>query len=361
LCSGELEQLKMQNISQQPCHPRIKRILNSYQQWAEHSLKGPSDSVEVRASVDVAPVCQSKSSVSDVVRGTLIKANLSRNDVVNSAAAAAPVKVEPCRIRTVSTSSFDSGDVERVAPKKVAKIVGQRMSDAVPNRPLLMAAEGAASYRLTETMLKDQPISCFNVGGERRLCMPQVLSKVLYSFSPARIQSASDELRINFAECNAGQLEALKRRSVLPAGVARCGLITQTDAERLCAILLGSQPAACSSRLDSTAIPVAHECFGGCRGVLLPREYKSPTSSCIECLKCNGRMNPAEFVSHTHSHREDQICHWGFDVSNWRFYLMVSQDDADASEVPKLQKTLDDLKLCFMGKEVSQVGVKHTI
>ena len=35
-------------------------------------------------------------------------------------------------------------------------------------------------------------------------------------------------------------------------------------------------------------------------------------------------MDPQSFVRHLHSERENQTCHWGFDASNWRSYVHIS-------------------------------------
>lgn len=98
---------------------------------------------------------------------------------------------------------------------------------------------------------------------------------------------------------------------------------------------------------NATASPfsfrVQHECFGKCRGIVLPEAYTSATARCIECLECEGLFCPAKFVCHSHRNRENRTCHWGFDSANWRAYLHLA-DDYTQEETDKLMKTVTDFK-----------------
>uniref|UniRef100_UPI000068341A Ski oncogene n=1 Tax=Homo sapiens TaxID=9606 RepID=UPI000068341A len=89
-----------------------------------------------------------------------------------------------------------------------------------------------------ETVLEGETISCFVVGGEKRLCLPQILNSVLRDFSLQQINAVCDELHIYCSRCTADQLEILKVMGILPFSAPSCGLITKTDAERLCNALL---------------------------------------------------------------------------------------------------------------------------
>jgi len=71
---------------------------------------------------------------------------------------------------------------------------------------------------------------------------------------------------------------------------------------------------------------VYHQCFGKCVGLYVPALYVQPFSTCIECLECHGLFAPQKFVCHSHHSRENRICHWGFDSSNWRAYLLLAKD-----------------------------------
>ena len=94
------------------------------------------------------------------------------------------------------------------------------------------------SNRMHTTLLENQPIACFVVSGEQRLCFPHILNTVLSSFPFGQINVRCSELRINNGLCTAEQLNELKNANILPADAPSCGLITKSDAERLCALLL---------------------------------------------------------------------------------------------------------------------------
>jgi hypothetical protein len=78
----------------------------------------------------------------------------------------------------------------------------------------------------------------FSVGGELRLCLPQILRQTLGRFQWQQICRACEELQVHCAPASASQLLALKAARVLPVGAHQCGLITKSDAERLTSFLL---------------------------------------------------------------------------------------------------------------------------
>ncbi|XP_014399247.1 PREDICTED: ski oncogene, partial [Myotis brandtii] len=174
-----------------------------------------------------------------------------------------------------------------------------------------------------ETVLEGETISCFVVGGEKRLCLPQILNSVLRDFSLQQINSVCDELHIYCSRCTADQLEILKVMGILPFSAPSCGLITKTDAERLCNALL----------------------YGG--GLLVPELYSSPSAACIQCLDCRLMYPPHKFVVHSHKALENRTCHWGFDSANWRAYILLSQDYTGKEEQARLGRCLDDVKEKF--------------
>ncbi|XP_053508458.1 v-ski avian sarcoma viral oncogene homolog b [Ictalurus furcatus] len=223
--------------------------------------------------------------------------------------------------------------------------------------PLLVAAD--RSTERCETVLERETISCFVVGGEKRLCLPQILNSVLRDFSLQQINAVCDELHIYCSRCTAEQLEILKIMGILPFSAPSCGLITQTDAERLCNSLLhgGALPPrpdkelACSSSSSTTeleytdrAFKVYHECFGKCKGLFMPELYTSPHAACIQCLDCRLIFPTQKFVVHSHKRLENRTCHWGFDSSNWRAYILLDQDYAEKEEKATLQQFLNELK-----------------
>lgn len=208
-----------------------------------------------------------------------------------------------------------------------------------------------------ETVLEAETISCFVVGGEKRLCLPQILNTVLRDFSLQQINSVCDDLHIYCSRCTADQLEILKVMGILPFSAPSCGLITQTDAERLCNALIyaGTFPPhadkelSCSIELERTekSFKVYHECFGKCKGLFVPELYTSPNAACIQCLDCRLMFPTHKFVVHSHKRQENRTCHWGFDSTNWRAYILLDQDYSEKEESSTLQQLLNELKEKF--------------
>lgn len=102
--------------------------------------------------------------------------------------------------------------------------------------PLLVPSD--RSTELTHAILEGESISSFVVGGEKRLCLPQVLNSVLRDFTLQQINAVCDELYVYCARCDADQLHVLKVLGILPFNAPSSGLITLTDAQRLCNALL---------------------------------------------------------------------------------------------------------------------------
>lgn len=211
--------------------------------------------------------------------------------------------------------------------------------------PILTTPDTSRSER-TETILEGESISCFVVGGEKRLCLPQVLNSVLREFTLQQINQECDILQIYCSRCTPEQLNELKSTGILPHSAPSCGLITKTDAERLCSALLHSTIIPCPKLHKGTlSFKVYHECFGKCTGLCTPELYSDRYSRCIECLECQGMYAPQQFVCHAHRDLENRTCHWGFDSNNWRNYLYVFNEQEPESE--KLSKVLDVLKERF--------------
>ncbi|KPP71654.1 hypothetical protein Z043_109402, partial [Scleropages formosus] len=77
-----------------------------------------------------------------------------------------------------------------------------------PSTPVLAPCD--SSTELTHALLEGEAISCFAVGGEKRLCLPQVLNSVLRHFSLQQINAVCDELYVYCSRCRADQLHVLK-------------------------------------------------------------------------------------------------------------------------------------------------------
>uniref|UniRef100_A0A3Q2V424 Ski oncogene n=1 Tax=Haplochromis burtoni TaxID=8153 RepID=A0A3Q2V424_HAPBU len=221
----------------------------------------------------------------------------------------------------------------------------------VMSGPLFIPSD--RSTERCETVLEREPISCFVVGGEKRLCLPQILNSVLRDFSLQQINSVCDDLHIYCSRCTADQLEILKVVGILPFSAPSCGLITQTDAERLCNALIygGTYPPHCNKESGSLELErteksfkVYHECFGRCKGLFVPELYTSPGAACIQCMDCRLMYPPHKFVVHSHKRLENRTVHWGFDSANWRAYVLLDPDYTGKEEKSHLEKLLKELK-----------------
>lgn len=207
--------------------------------------------------------------------------------------------------------------------------------------PVLSSADQSpSSIERFETLLEGEAISCFIVGGEKRLCFPQVLNAVLRDIPYDEINRACADLNINTPLASPAQLETLKLTGVLPRNTASCGLVTKSDAERLVNYL--HQIRRPGQRLvpeggeerAALGIPVRHDCFGGARGLLFPDLYAAPDSACCECHECGHVFRPDKFVVHSHHQgAERRTCHWGFDSGNWRAYLRLQSEAEDRKEL----------------------------
>lgn len=206
--------------------------------------------------------------------------------------------------------------------------------------PILVAPDRSPSQRC-ETLLEGESITCFLVGGEKRLCLPQILNSILRDFTLHQINQVCDDLQIFCSRCNPEQLDELKETGILPKTAPSCGLITKTDAERLCSTLLHRPLMTHRLPKVTLSFKVYHECFGKCKGLCMPEFYADSDARCIECLECRGLMSPRHFVCHSHRPPETRTCHWGFDSANWRAYLLLCQDQP---EVEVREKLLDLFK-----------------
>ncbi|XP_044760496.1 ski oncogene [Coccinella septempunctata] len=214
--------------------------------------------------------------------------------------------------------------------------------------PIFTTPDQTCSER-TETILRNESISCFEVGGEKRLCLPQVLNSVLRDFSLQQINQQCDELQIYCSRCTPEQLNVLKSHRILPNTAPSCGLITKTDAERLCSALLqGSQTnTPIVHRKNALSFSIYHECFGKCQGICFPELYTSKNAKCIECVDCRFGFSPQQFVCHAHRNLENRTVHWGFESSKWRSYILVPKDQPDYEQRVKY---LDDMMLMYEEK-----------
>ncbi|KAM8717085.1 hypothetical protein ACLKA7_003883 [Drosophila subpalustris] len=213
------------------------------------------------------------------------------------------------------------------------------------SQPILSQPDSGCG-ELYETRLEGKTIGCFSLGGEMRLCLPQFLNNVLNDFTLEQINRIFDELGIYCSQCTPDQLVEFKAAKILPSDVKASGLITRTDAERLCAALLHRSDRNSYVPVESLAkgalsFQVYHKCFGKCEGICTPDMYSYQKPTCIKCLECEGWFSPQKFVGHVHRKFENRTCHWGFDSRNWHDYLHVA---LDVENREKYQRILDQLK-----------------
>ncbi|KAL7876731.1 hypothetical protein AOLI_G00116940 [Acnodon oligacanthus] len=217
--------------------------------------------------------------------------------------------------------------------------------------PLLVPCD--SSTELTHSILEGESISCFVVGGEKRLCLPQVLNSVLRDFSLQQINAVCDELYVYCSRCDADQLHILKVLGILPFNAPSCGLITLTDAQRLCNALLRpgaavqAEPALLKAKDGESGFQVEHQCLGKCQGLFVPQFYLQPDAPCVRCLECQLLFSPQNFVMHSHRSPDKRTCHWGFDSAKWPCYLQLSRRYQGVAEEPKLKQLLDEMKNKF--------------
>ncbi|CAL8320523.1 unnamed protein product [Arctogadus glacialis] len=222
--------------------------------------------------------------------------------------------------------------------------------------PLLVPCD--SSTELTHSLLEGESISCFAVGGEKRLCLPQVLNSVLRDFSLQQINAVCDELYVYCSRCDGEQLHILKVLGILPFNAPSCGLITLTDAQRLCNALL--RPGAALPNDPAAKLPapgllaeseasfqVEHQCLGKCQGLFVPQFYTQPEAPCVQCVECQLLFSPQKFVMHSHKSPDKRTCHWGFDSAKWPCYLQLARKYEGTPEETRLKELLDEVKEKF--------------
>jgi len=63
-------------------------------------------------------------------------------------------------------------------------------------------------------------------------------------------------------------------------------------------------------------------------------------------MDCGGLFNPRRFIAHSHNEQENRTCHWGFDSTNWRRYLLVATKDETVVD-KELENRLENFKARF--------------
>uniref|UniRef100_A0A182W7N6 c-SKI SMAD4-binding domain-containing protein n=1 Tax=Anopheles minimus TaxID=112268 RepID=A0A182W7N6_9DIPT len=214
----------------------------------------------------------------------------------------------------------------------------QPMGPPVPGVPIMTTPDPDCGI-VQMTILEGKRIGCFLLGGETRLCLPQIFNNILMEFTVEQINRSIQELMIYLYNCTDQQLQEFKRANIIPDTAKTCGLITRTNAERLCSSLLHQAhelrprlKAGGGGGVMNGSFRVYHRCFGKGEGLFLPELYSFEEPTCIECAECRGLFSPQKFVCHQHEPQEIRTCHWGFNSSNWRWYIHVVESEKNRDE-----------------------------
>lgn len=378
-----METLLPANTNSQSYSPQLKTVLKTYQLSAVKSLQGPSSAL---LGMDCKGLLQEHQSFHfptltrpanyhvDVPPEQQHQASHANKECKKNDGTTVSTVVPIITLHHEHTSDRVLDDLDDDPQPKRLKIISDK-KELEFQIPILTASDQSCSERC-ETLLENERISCFVVGGERRLCLPQILNTVLQDFSLQQINQVCDELQIYCSRCTHDQLDELKLSGILPRNAPSCGLITQTDAERLVsALLLRTEirelslqslqdrdyhrlqhhhhyhnhyqdrvdDKECVKKVDIdesdesiARFKVYHECFGKCKGIFDADLFDSEDSPCIECLECGCQFSPQRFVRHAHRPLENRTCHWGFDSTNWRSYLLLSRDQPHYNRVATL-------------------------
>lgn len=302
---------------QQVNNPHIKKVLKTYQLSAPRSLQGPNSVLDEPTGAAVA-VCSPKAPMNGTGGGG------SAGGLNGGGAGGA------------GGCDSDAGGRKTPAPAPAPP--------PLPLHPVLYVPD-QSGCELFETELEWEKIACFMVGGEMRLCLPQILNTVLRDFTLTQINQVCDELRIYCSRCTPEQLDVLKHCQILPVTAPSCGLMTKTNAERLCFALLHRVPPPAAQVPDDVvtfSFEVFHDVFGKTRGVCMPELYTEKFSACIQCVECKALFAPQRFVNHIHRFTGTNSCHWGYKRENWKAYIKVSHGHPDYAEVVNLFETFKE-------------------
>jgi SKI/SNO/DAC family/c-SKI Smad4 binding domain len=222
------------------------------------------------------------------------------------------------------------------------------MMQPIQSQPILTAPDSECG-ELMECILEGRPIGCFQQGGELRLCFPQILNNILPDFPLDRIHRTIEDLHISCLQSTQEQLAEFKHAKILPPNVPPCGLITRTNAERLCSTLL-HKPIKKKDLIHSYfSFRVYHRCFGKCEGICTPDLFTFRDRECIECVECHGMMAPNKFVLHVckNKPKENSTCHWGFESNKWRSYIHVAISEINQEKCNRLLDDMSNVEIDF--------------
>uniref|UniRef100_A0A4Y0BIX0 C-SKI_SMAD_bind domain-containing protein n=1 Tax=Anopheles funestus TaxID=62324 RepID=A0A4Y0BIX0_ANOFN len=315
--------------------PHVISVLKTYQDKAPRSLHGPGLSL----------VHPSKASSAIVV------GRADTPDLHGGAGTQQHLPLHHQHTHGTEHGASRAGSDEDVQQQQQTR--QQPMGPPVPGVPIMTTPDPDCGI-VQMTMLEGKRIGCFLLGGETRLCLPQIFNNILMDFSVEQINRSIQELMIYLYNCTDQQLQEFKRANIIPDTAKTCGLITRTNAERLCSSLL-HQAHELRPRLKggggvlNGSFRVYHRCFGKGEGLFLPELYSFEEPTCIECAECRGLFSPQKFVCHQHEPQEIRTCHWGFNSSNWRSYIHVVESEKNRDEYAQVLE-----KIWLKEREIEQ-------
>lgn len=243
-----------------------------------------------------------------------------------------------------------------------------KLMQPIKSQPILTAADSEKGL-LNYCLLESNAIDCFEIGGEARLCFPQILN-ILKGVPLEQIHQKSSELSITLNKTTPEQTAEFKLAKILPSEAPPCGLITRTNAERLCSELLHKPLIKKKEPNGYFKFRVYHRCFGKCEGICTPELFSFTDRSCIECVECHGMMSPNKFVLHVckNKPKENFTCHWGFESNKWRAYVLVNEDEKDQErcmnfldEIWKRERDFEQINFEQQMREESNNSLKRKV
>ena len=197
---------------------KMKKILKSYQDMASSSLNGP----EYYENLAMIGNCYQKCNFKTLDPITAKIASAASSFLNNGGAAPDTQLLMNELIKLQLNRSEDSrseitslsiNNLDNYLAKKSELIHNESPSNLRSKKSL-----DSENGKLSSTFLENERISCFNVGGEQRLCLPQILTTVLRTFTLRDINNVCDQFQIFCSRCNTEQLNMLKAASILPPG-----------------------------------------------------------------------------------------------------------------------------------------------
>jgi len=232
------QQRKSDQQEKNVMNSNMRKILKSYQELSSNSMNGPEYYEKLAMLAKLQPfgrtlnplTAKIANAASDFLdgNGPVPDAQLLMNELTKLQLKGS--EDSKSEITNLSINNLDN----YLSAKKTTELINSKSNY---NLQVKINRDKETTGKLTTTTLEGEKIACFNVGGEERLCLPQILTTVLRSFTLHDINNVCDQFRIFCSRCNVAQLNMLKSANILPPGAPSCGLITKSDAERLCAML----------------------------------------------------------------------------------------------------------------------------